>query len=63
VWVAFIVVGFNQMKTLPLGLSENRLGIVSGMEGMCAFDAFPGGLRGTIIAWSDGIFEGWSLYQ
>lgn len=63
VWVAFIVVGFIQMRALPVGLSENRLGIVSGMEGTCAFDAFPGGLRGTIIAWSDGLFHGWSLYQ
>ena len=51
------------MKHLPAGLSESRLGIVSGMEGICAFNAFPGGLRGTIIAWSDGIFGGWSLYK
>lgn len=63
VWVAFIVVGFSQMRALPLGLSESRLGIVSGMEGTCAFEPFPGGLRGTIIAWSDGLFGGWSLYQ
>lgn len=63
VWFAFIMVGWNQMKHLPVGLSESRLGIVSGMEGTCAFNAFPGGLRGTIIAWSDGIFGGWSLYQ
>jgi hypothetical protein len=63
VWVAFIVVGFIQMRELPSGLNENRLGIVSGMEGTCAFDAFPGGLRGNIIAWSDGLFGGWSLYQ
>lgn len=63
VWVAFIVVGFIQMRALPVGLSEKRLGVVSGMEGTCAFDAFPGGLRGSIIAWSDGLFGGWSLYQ
>jgi hypothetical protein len=64
VWVAFIVVGFYQMKLLSPGLSEGRIGIVGDMEGsMCAFDAFPGELRGTIIAWSDGIFGGWSLYQ
>ena len=63
VWVAFVAVGFTQMKTLPTGLSDNRLGIVSSMEGTCAFDAFPSGLRGTIIAWSDGLFGGWSLYQ
>jgi hypothetical protein len=64
VWVAFIVVGFYQMKVLPPGLSESRLGITGEMEGgMCAFDAFPAELRGSIIAWSDGIFGGWSLYQ
>jgi hypothetical protein len=63
VWVAFIAVAFIQMRALPVGLSENRLGIVSSMEGTCAFDAFPGGLRGTIIAWSDGLFGGWSLYK
>ena len=63
VWVSFIVIGFIQIRALPAGLSENRLGIVSSMEGTCAFDAFPGGLRGTIIAWSDGLFGGWSLYQ
>jgi hypothetical protein len=57
VWVAFIAVEFIQMRALPAGLS---LGIVSSMEGTCAFDAFPGGLRGTIIAWSDGLFGGWS---
>jgi hypothetical protein len=63
VWVTFIMIGFIEMKTLPPGLSETRLGIVGGLEGTCGFDASPGGLRGTIIAWSDGLFKGWSLYQ
>lgn len=63
VWVAFIMVGWSQMKHLPMGLSESRLGIMSEMEGTCGFNAFPGGLRGTIIAWSDGVFQGGSLYQ
>ena len=63
VWFAFIMIAWSEMKHLPEGLSESRLGIVTELEGICAFDAFPGGLRGTIIAWSDGIFGGWSLYQ
>ena len=63
VWFAFIMLGWSQMKRLPPGLSESRLGIVSGMEGTCGFDAVPGGLRGTIIAWSDAVFESWPLYQ
>jgi hypothetical protein len=59
---AFITVGWHQMKSLPSGISENRLGIAGGIGGDCAFSPFPGGLRGTIIAWCDGIFKGWSLY-
>lgn len=63
VWFAFIMVAWGQMKYLPRGLNENRLGIVSAMEGTCGFEVNPGGLRGTIIAWSDGMFQGWSLYE
>jgi hypothetical protein len=60
--VALIVsagmVGYSVMQTtaMPSGVPQGAIGIVSQMEGICQTSLTPGGLRGTIIAWCDGVF-------
>ena len=55
--ICLIAVGFWQTAQMPSGFVAGRLGIVSD-KGPCAIDMSPGGLRGIIIAWSDGFFCG-----
>ena len=56
VWAALIGLGVTQTKTLPLNAH------VFAMTGItpdtCKTILYPAGLRGSIIAWSDGIFGG-----
>ena len=60
--LSFMVgMGVYQAQSSPLP-HENGQGmpiLVNGtFEGVCRSDLFPGGLRGTIIAWSDAVFKG-----
>ena len=58
--VAAGMIGFGVMQTtaMPAGMSQGPVGIVSQVEGVCQTFLSPGGLRGTIIAWCDGVFGG-----
>ena len=55
VWGMLIWAGFNQTQRFPL---ETQSIILVGLaEGPCRSVLYPAGLRGAIIAWSDGVFE------
>jgi hypothetical protein len=60
VMFAMIVFGWLQMTGRPTPLGEDFLGIRSGTGSNftdCRFNTLPGGLRGTLLAWCDGIFD------
>lgn len=66
VMFAMIVFGWLQMTGKPTDLTGDSLGIRS-LAGSnftdCRLDTFPGGLRGTLLAWCDGIFHGVPNYS
>lgn len=60
IWGALIWLGVIQTKTYPL-IGASPYGMEVGLtgnlqQGNCTTTLFPSGLRGAIIAWSDGIF-------
>lgn len=63
VWLTLVIIAYQQISYLPRGLDSGVLGVVSPEEGVCRLFTTPGGLRGTIIAWSDGVFGGLGIYQ
>ena len=58
---AIIAIGVSQAQNLPLPHETGelmRVAINGTSEGLCMSQLEPGGLRGTVIAWSDGVFAG-----
>jgi hypothetical protein len=58
---AMVVFGWLQMSGRPKDLSGDFLGIrsiVGSNISDCRVDTYAGGVRGTLLAWSDGIFHG-----
>jgi hypothetical protein len=64
IWGVIIGMGISQSQHQPMP-TGSRVGIVQvGLGGSCACALYPGGLRSSIIAWSDGLFNGWgSVYS
>lgn len=61
IWGVLIGAGIVQTQKQPI-ITGPQLGIVT-TSGNCTCAVYPGGLRSSIIAWSDGVFNGWgSLY-
>jgi hypothetical protein len=56
VLAAFIAIGVIQSRFFPLP-GGNHVAIIGRAEGTCTSNLYYGGLRGSIIAWSDGILE------
>jgi hypothetical protein len=54
VLVAIIGLGVHQSVQFPL--PGNQVAIIGVSEGTCTSTLYYGGLRGSIIAWCDGIF-------
>lgn len=59
VWSVLIAVGIA--RTLMLPIAGHTVAIVDDSGVGCKTELFEGGLRGAIIAWTDGIFEGWDI--
>jgi hypothetical protein len=57
-WVAITIIGLINVHNQPM-LAGTNVGIVTINHGECASALYSGGLRGAILAWSDGILEGW----
>ena len=57
VWMALIGLAIIQTKEYPLNGNEMGMGNNTGVS--CKSFIYAGGLRGTIIAWSDGVFSSW----
>jgi len=61
--VVIIMMGYFDTSTLPVGMTKdifvygNDPG--SGSVYVCHGTVTPGGLRGAIIAWTDGILQSW----
>jgi len=55
-WAVFIAVGVYQTMEYPL--PAHSIAIAGPYEQTCRAELYAAGLRGTIIAWSDGIFAG-----
>ena len=57
-WVALTIIGLIKVHNQPM-LAGTNVGIVTINGGECASALYSGGLRGSILAWSDGILAGW----
>ena len=57
VWAALIGLAIFQTKEYPLNGHEMAMG--NGLSVNCKSTIYAGGLRGTIIAWSDSVFSSW----
>ena len=57
VWAALIGLAIIQTKEYPLNGHELAMG--NDVNVTCKSVIYAGGLRGTIIAWSDGVFSSW----
>jgi hypothetical protein len=55
VYISLVTAGV--LRTLYLPISGHTVAIVN-PQGTCKTDLFEGGLRGAIVAWSDGVFQG-----
>jgi uncharacterized Tic20 family protein len=69
VMLVLVVIGWIQMTSLPAGLDSGLLGITgtdllggAGKNTSCAVATYSGGLRGVLLAWTDGVFTGITGY-
>ena len=62
VWGYLFRVGLDQITELPVDLDSGWLGMNGTEIATCRIFMHSGGLRGTLIAWSDGIFGKSSWY-
>lgn len=61
-WIFLIFAGYTQTQYQPFSTGA-QIGMVTA-TGNCTCGVYPGGLRSSIIAWSDGVFNGWgSVYS
>jgi hypothetical protein len=62
IWIFLIFAGYTQTQYQPFSTGA-QIGMVTA-TGNCTCGVYPGGLRSSIIAWSDGVFNGWrSIYS
>jgi hypothetical protein len=61
--IVIITFGIYNSSNLPNGITKDvwiysdNLG--SGEVSVCRGTLFPGGLRGSILGWTDGMLQGW----
>lgn len=55
VYISLVIAGVR--RTLYLPISGHTVAIAY-PQGICRTDLYEGGLRGAIVAWSDGVFQG-----
>jgi hypothetical protein len=72
VMLVLVIIGWIQMTNLPTGLNSGVLGIVGSdfidgtnntRNASCLVTTYAGGVRGTLLAWTDGIFTGIKGYD
>jgi len=57
VWTTLVGIGIQRAQLLPI--PKNTVAVVFPQGNIsCLTDLYPGGLRGSIVAWSDGVFQG-----
>jgi hypothetical protein len=57
VWSALIGVAAHRIKYLPM---EGHTVVIVGEEPSCVTELYQSGLRGAVIAWTDGVFAEWN---
>jgi hypothetical protein len=72
VMLVLVIIGWIQMTSLPAGLNSGVLGLIGSdfidgttntRNASCLLTTYAGGVRGTLLAWTDGIFTGIKGYD